>query len=248
MRVHEIFRGVPARSDRGYLGWSACFLLVTDAGRKVLFDTAGYNERAALATRLAACGAPPEAIDLVILSHFHFDHAANWDVFTNADILVHEAEREYLEGAESLRDPALLRYHGDALAHARNVRWLSGEHDLGDHLTVLEAPGHTPGSVALRAQEHVFCGDALKHRHELGTGTLAGPVWNEATALATLKVLRGAGRFLHPGHDAVLEKTGHGWVPGAESAIAIELFAPARIEVQDCPGIRAAAAARHDRD
>lgn len=73
MDVVPLFSGFPAASDRGFLGWSSCVLL---RGRApMLFDTAGYPERAVLLGRLAEHGVDPEQVGAVFLSHFHFDHA-----------------------------------------------------------------------------------------------------------------------------------------------------------------------------
>ena len=229
MEIKQIFQGVPARSDRGYLGWSACFLIVTGSGRKVIFDTAGYNERSTLIDRLTSMDAPVSAIDMVVLSHFHFDHAANWDVFKNADIVLHTAELEYMDGADALRDPAVLRYHRQELGDAPSLRLIEAETDLGDGLIVLEVPGHTPGSVALKAEDDVFCGDALKNRNELWTGKFGGPLWDEDRALRSLDTLTSAGKRLYPGHDAVLERTNKGWMPGGISSIRIDLAAETEV-------------------
>ncbi len=93
--VETLFSGFPAKSSRGFLGWSAVYLVVTNQGRKILFDTAGYNERATLVAALTQRQIALDSIHTVVLSHLHFDHAANWDLFPGAEIVVHEKEMEY---------------------------------------------------------------------------------------------------------------------------------------------------------
>jgi glyoxylase-like metal-dependent hydrolase (beta-lactamase superfamily II) len=42
--------------------------------------------------RFAALGVPPEAVKTIVLSHLHFDHAGNLEMFPGAEIIVHEDE------------------------------------------------------------------------------------------------------------------------------------------------------------
>ena len=48
-----------------------------------------------LVKTLQARGLAPEEIDLVVLTHMHWDHCANADLFPNARVLVHPKEIDY---------------------------------------------------------------------------------------------------------------------------------------------------------
>ena len=48
---------------------------------------------------LRRAGIDPGAVTKVVLSHLHWDNAANADLFGNADILVHERELSAAEAA-----------------------------------------------------------------------------------------------------------------------------------------------------
>jgi len=204
--ISILLGGFPGRSERGYLGWSGCYLLTTGKGQKVLFDTGGYNERAVVVAKLAERGISPESLDLVILSHLHFDHAANWDVFPKAEIVVHERELAYAASPEA--DGAVLRFHAQALRAERRVRVVVGnEIVLTPELTLLHVPGHTPGAIALAAGGAILCGDALKSRWDI-QGKLSPPWWNEAEAMRSIERLKASGAVLYPGHDVPLERVG----------------------------------------
>jgi glyoxylase-like metal-dependent hydrolase (beta-lactamase superfamily II) len=83
-----------------------CPIVVTTAGRRVLFDTgvgeaqmaASKGERGTLNSNLKAAGIDRNAIDMVVISHFHADHvngllmADNTPAFPNAEIKVPEVE------------------------------------------------------------------------------------------------------------------------------------------------------------
>ena len=205
-KIDILLGGFPGRSERGYLGWSGCYLLTTSKGQKVLFDTAGYNERAVVVAKLAERGISPESLDLLVLSHLHFDHAANWDLFPKAEIVVHERELAYATSPEA--DGAELRFHAQALRNERRVCAISGDEiALSPELTLLHVPGHTPGAMALAVEGAILCGDALKSRWDL-QGKLSPPWWNEAEAMRSIERLKASGAVLYPGHDVPLERVG----------------------------------------
>jgi len=203
-KIEVLLGGFPGRSERGYLGWSGCYLVTTSKGQRLLFDTAGYNERAVVVAKLAERGISPESLELVVLSHLHFDHAANWDVFPKAEIVVHERELAYAASPEA--DGAILRFHAQALRAERRVRVVSGDEiSLTPELTLLHVPGHTPGAIALAADGAILCGDAPKSRWDL-QGKLSPPWWNEAEAMRSIERLKASGAVLYPGHDVALER------------------------------------------
>ncbi|MDF3289128.1 MBL fold metallo-hydrolase [Streptomyces silvisoli] len=144
------------------------------AGRKVLVDTGIGNGKtlpnprwSGLDTpfldRLAAIGFPPESVDLVVNTHLHADHIG-WNTrldngrwvptFRNARYLTTRVEYEYWYSADL--PPERRRMFTESVDPVRD----SGLLDLVDvpptglevvpGLTLLPAPGHTPGQVTVR--------------------------------------------------------------------------------------------------
>ncbi|MGA7563829.1 MAG: MBL fold metallo-hydrolase [Desulfobaccales bacterium] len=216
--IETLFFGFPGRSSRGYLGWSAVYLVVTEGGRKILFDTAGYNERVTLAAALAQRQLPLDSIHTVILSHLHFDHAANWDLFPGAEIVVHEEEMDYACSPQV--DQITLRHQSRALAESNRLRLIANDCQLEPDVQLLLMPGHTPGSLALKTGKSVLCGDALKNRWDL-QGQVALPVWDAEKFQASVRKLAGLADKLYPGHDVPLELGAHGWAPRGKPSINI---------------------------
>jgi N-acyl homoserine lactone hydrolase len=110
MELVPLYLGFPARSHRGYLGLSSAYLVVGE--RLILYDTLGYGEREGLFARMEALGFSPLDVEVVILSHLHFDHAANADLFPWAEVWVHEMELVHAARVreDPRRDLACLAY------------------------------------------------------------------------------------------------------------------------------------------
>ncbi len=209
--IDVLLGGFFGKSNRGYLGWSGCYLVTTPVGKRLLFDTAGYNERGRLVELLAEHGVAPQQVDCVVLSHLHFDHAANWDLFPGAEIVVHKEELAYAQSPEA--DGAILRYPVSALRAYRRLKVVGGEEEtLEDGVNIVHVPGHTPGAIALALGDTVLCGDALKSRWDL-RGHLGPPCWNLSCAKSSIEKLTRLGPRLYPGHDSPLERRGNDWHP-----------------------------------
>lgn len=208
VKIEILLSGFPGKSSRGFLGWSGCYLVTTASGRRLLFDTAGYNERATVINSLGKLDVALEDVDVVVLSHLHFDHAANWDLFPNAEIILHEREIAHAESRGP--DGAVLRHHVPALRANPRLRLVSAETALEEGVRIIHVPGHTPGCIAVVIGKQILCGDALKSRWDLD-GPMAAPVWDADLARQSIAKLKEMGTRLYPGHDMPLELVEGKW-------------------------------------
>jgi glyoxylase-like metal-dependent hydrolase (beta-lactamase superfamily II) len=207
--IDVLLGGFFGESNRGFLGWSAIYLVTTPSGRRLIFDTGGYNERGTIPKLLEAYGIGVAAIDWVVLSHLHFDHAANWDLFPNAGIVVHEKEIEHAQASD---DPAVLRHQAPALLANNRLHLIREESStLENGVQLFHVPGHTPGAIALTIGDAVLSGDALKSRWDL-RGQLTD-TWNDELALQSIQKIAGLGNRIYPGHDLPLKRHGGDWLP-----------------------------------
>jgi N-acyl homoserine lactone hydrolase len=102
-----------------------------------------------LTARLAEIGYAPADIKYLALSHFHWDHVGNCNLFASATWLVPKAERDIM-----FSDPPSPRtepQNFSALKNSKTVFITKDEYDVfGDKTVVIKAaPGHSPAHQVL---------------------------------------------------------------------------------------------------
>jgi N-acyl homoserine lactone hydrolase len=207
----------------------ACWLIKTTDG-VVLFDTgvspravpgllrndplARFGEEDLLVHRLAALGLEPDDVDLVVLSHLHYDHAGGAHLFSKSELIVQKDEYACAHYPASFLEPFYYRRNFDLPGY----RWrlLDGDTELGPGLTVLRSDGHTPGHQSLLVQlprggPVLLTGDACYWMEHVERERVPGVVWNPALAMHSIKKLKTIARLVGarivPGHDPEFWKT-----------------------------------------
>jgi glyoxylase-like metal-dependent hydrolase (beta-lactamase superfamily II) len=157
----------------------AAIHLVVDDGRVAIIDTASNAALARTRDALAALGLGPEAVDYIVLTHVHLDHAggagAMMAAFPAARLVVHP------RGSKHMAEPARLFAAVEAVYGVERARELYGRPipvpaerilaaadgqvlPLGRReLEVLHTPGHAKHHLCLfdRGSRAVFTGDVL---------------------------------------------------------------------------------------
>jgi glyoxylase-like metal-dependent hydrolase (beta-lactamase superfamily II) len=138
---------------------------------------------------LAGLGVKPEDVTEVLLTHLHFDHigwaavngepvfpnathrchARDWAHFTSPDF----EDNPLMFGPESGLDawPAEMATGGKLLAIEHLMEFWTGNGELTRGIEVVEFPGHTPGTTAVKitsgGESAMLIGDIAHHQAEL---------------------------------------------------------------------------------
>lgn len=220
-RVHENF----LRRDMhdGPMPMDFNLWVVRNAHRVVLVDT-GFAARAAAERRrpldfdpidgLATLGIDKDAIEDIIITHLHFDHAGNLDRFGKARFHVQDAEAAFATGRcmceAHLRFPFDVEDVVQFVRHtyAERVRFHEGDATIAPGISVHFVPGHTAGMQAVRVMTPrgpvVLASDSS---HMYANVMRRSPFSLTVDALATLRSydrlmeLAGSYERVIPGHD-----------------------------------------------
>lgn len=172
------------------------------------YDAAGEDEY--LHSRLAQLGLEPGDIDYVVLSHLHFDHAGNADLFknTNATLVCSDKEKEFAFGFDGAFQGAHLKADYEDL----EFETISGDTEFLPGVTFLQTPGHTPGCMSMRVDlpdtgTMIFTSDAVYMGESYGPPVVpAAIVHNLEQFYASVEKLRGIAEETDAqlvfGHDA----------------------------------------------
>jgi hydroxyacylglutathione hydrolase len=171
-----------------------------DAKRKTLVDAGMSGARV-----LRNIG---EGLELIILTHCHYDHMGAVPELvkaTGAQVAMHEKDVALMKSGRSsvaaFFNAPVPDFNIDIVLKDGDVI------DLGDaSLTVINTPGHTPGSICLydRETKVLFTGDTVFEGGSFGRTDLGGDpedMIQSLEALTRLDVLA-----LYPGHGAIVDR------------------------------------------
>jgi len=98
---------------------------------------------------LKSIGWTSKSVDAVILTHLHLDHFAYVEKFRDADIFV---QRKEYAAAVNPHPSYRHLYNSDFIKNlfsSLNVKFVDGDEEIADGLSLLFTPGHTPGGQSI---------------------------------------------------------------------------------------------------
>ena len=148
-----------AANTYAYRTGDRTFLFDAGAGKSD-FITKAFPTASKLPDDLDAAGVAPEEVTDIIITHMHPDHIGGLAVgdraaFPNARIHIAAAEwnfwnaKDFETAAPDAMRPMVAAVQHLSKAIETNVALHSGAADFGDGVSVIPAPGHTPGHTAI---------------------------------------------------------------------------------------------------
>ena len=194
--------GFSFNSDQGSFGMSTN-ALVTVGNQTILVDTGPSSRRAWLYRALESKNLAPDDVDVVILTHMHWDHCQNTDMFRNARILVHPTEMDYARNP-NLMDFAVAQYMAD-MVDKMKLELVSEGDTVVDGVSIVETPGHTKGHISVAVSDGnetvLIAGDALPDSGTIVRGLPTNVFWDVEDARTSVEKMVSSSRVFYPGHD-----------------------------------------------
>lgn len=207
---------------------------VVDTG----FDQASADKRGRIllnppAQSLSAIGINPATVQNVIVTHMHYDHAGNHDLFPNASYHIQDREMAYCTGRCMCHSAISYAFEVDDVVamtrrlFAGKVSFHDGVDEIAPGLTVHHIGGHTMGLQVVRVWTQrgwiVLASDAVHFYANLDTGRPFPVIYNVGDMLDgfdKLKKLASSPNHIIPGHDPLVLQRYPAARPGLEGIIA----------------------------
>jgi glyoxylase-like metal-dependent hydrolase (beta-lactamase superfamily II) len=178
---------------------------------------------------LNALGIAPGSVKDVIISHLHYDHCGNYDLFPQARYHLQDREMAYATGRCMCHQALRVPFEADdVVAMIRKVfagrcAFHDGTDEIVPGVTVHHIGGHSKGLQSVRVKTRVgyvvLAADASHLYSHVERGRVFPLVHNVEDVVegyATLKKLASAPRHVVPGHDPQVLKRYPAAKPGLE--------------------------------
>ena len=163
-----------------------------------------------LVAGLAAHGVAPEDVDIVVLTHMHFDHVGNNHLFPNAKFIAQRAEI-----AQGLTPPRYTPYsyaeYSYNIANVRDrIEIIEGDAQIDDAVRLVRIGGHTPGTMVVMVTTDIgvvcLAGDIMYDYKNLELNWPLGSYWNLQELMSGYDRLHVEADIIIPGHDWEVSK------------------------------------------
>ncbi|WP_371362731.1 hypothetical protein SRRS_38100 [Sporomusa rhizae] len=202
--IDILLPGFPGGSPRGFLGWANIMAFHGKEGITVV-DTGQAGDRPMLLAALKKLNIDANKVNKVFITHFHFDHINNLDLFPNAVVVMSTKEWDYARSGlfESKSDPFVPKSLIPYVA-TRKLQLVKEGDYLEQGVKIFDLPGHTPGVAGLlfEADKVFITGDALKNAHDLYFKEPGMCFDSNERGVATLEKIAKIAKVVIPGHDA----------------------------------------------
>jgi N-acyl homoserine lactone hydrolase len=188
--------------------------IVRSGGRTIIVDTGHFGTRLHLIAALERLSLTPADVDTVVLTHLHWDHILNVDLFPQAEVVLHKDAMAYALNAPAT-DWAAVRYADRLLAGFRVTEVREGD-EIAAGVMALDTPGHTPSDLSVFVNVSdggaVVASDAVTNAKAFIDRMPRMIFHDEDAARRSVDKIAEAATLIYPGHDRPFRHDGAGGV------------------------------------
>lgn len=204
MVVYEqIIKGLNIRPEIGFFGYSSV-VSIRDGEETILFDTGGPGVRKFLLDYIQKV-----KIDKVFISHLHFDHCCNIDLFAGIPIYLNKVELDnLLDKKDEYNNKLVYLVIGDYLKK-HNFNIFDEKFQLTKDIQAFPTYGHTCGHSSLKFKDGdnrnvILAGDAIETYKEYLSDKIPNGCYNDDEYMKTKKFIIANSDVIIPGHSSAV--------------------------------------------
>lgn len=158
-----------------------------------------------LVAGLRGHGVEPGDIDVVVLTHLHFDHVGNNELFPNATFVV---QRDELP--QATEPPSFCMFYYPEYAYKVDavrdrLQVIEGDHQLDSAVRLVKIGGHTPGCMVVMVETDIgtvcLTSDVMYNYRNLELNWPMGSFWDLPDLMAGYDRLHREADVIVPEHD-----------------------------------------------
>jgi len=203
-----LITGLPYKTKNGGFGYSS-ISLIRDGKDTILFDVGHYAVRGDIIKIIKKY-----KINKVFLSHLHYDHCLNIDLFLDrgVDIYLNIKEWDYLKKIKS-NDIYTFRFF-DKIVKRGEIILFAKNFNITKNVSVLETIGHTAGHSSLsfvkNKKKYIIAGDAIKTYKDFKNFKKADVLpYDYKRFIETKKYIIENFDIIIPGHSGIIKDGKH---------------------------------------
>lgn len=199
--IEGIYNGFPFKPEIGCMGIASSYLIKNK--KNILFDTGGYGARKKIIELLKN-----KQIDYVVISHLHFDHCSNLDLFMNTEIKIFISKLEYKHYFINKEKDCDLFSYFEFIKDKLNIELINKKTNIDEDINIILTPGHTLGHISLEIESKKICfaGDAIKTLKDYNDVDNYGNAVDKIKQKNTKQSLINRYEYIYCGHDGIIKE------------------------------------------
>ena len=201
MNFEQVIKGLNIKPSKGAFGY-ASVTFIKDENENILFDTGSFGVRKVIYEFLQK-----EKIDKVFISHLHFDHCSNLDLFKDTKIYINSREIENLYNNNEDYDlyKPLLK-----ILDKYNIIKFDKPMNITENVRIVLTYGHTIGHSSLEFVKNnkniLIAGDSIKSLNDYLNNKEFGNAQQLVQYIETKKMIKNKYDIIIPGHSDIIYK------------------------------------------